>query len=137
MNALKHGHTNFVMASPFISRIEQDFDGENCRHFSAPGYMDLVVEYVGTHYILGLPLFSFGHYGRQNGDVMCDPEMWLAVDFKNERIYPTSFRNDYVGLYQEVYEIIGDERCAHAKLRRDLDDFLHDWLKNLQAQGHK
>ena len=44
-------------------------------------------------------VYSLAHYGELNGDLMSDPEMTFGL-FDGE-FYPLSFRNDYLGFYQE------------------------------------
>ena len=40
----------------------------------------------------------------------------------------TEIRNDYMGIYQEVYPEPGK---YYQKLKKELNGFLNDWLKNM------
>lgn len=42
------------------------------------------------------------------------------------------YQNDFMGMYQEVY--VNDGKQYRPKLRADLDQFLWQWLKNIQEQ---
>jgi hypothetical protein len=42
-------------------------------------YMELVIEAMDESGPMGLPAISVAHYGEQNGDLMRDPEMCLAL----------------------------------------------------------
>ena len=50
---------------------------------------------------------------------------------------PLSFRNDYMGLMQEVYRYDDDGKKTHvnAKLKQDLKSFGRTWFTNLKDQG--
>ena len=50
---------------------------------------------------------------------------------------PVSFRNDYVGLFQEVYryDAAGKKTHVNASLKKELKSFAHTWFRNLKDQG--
>ena len=78
---------------------------------------------------------SLAHNGKQNGDVMADPDMqvWIHPDHKEAEAM--TFQNDYLGIFQEVYPEPGKYR---PKLKKDLNDFLADWLKTIiEVQQYK
>jgi uncharacterized protein YqiB (DUF1249 family) len=70
---------------------------------------------------------ALAHNGIQTGDVMSDPDVEVKINAEKEEAEALSFQNDYLGIYQEVYE---DEKC-NAKLKKDLNIFLDDWLSNI------
>ena len=82
----------------------------------------------------GYTTLSVAHYGEQNGDPMADPEMTFTI--VGGEYYPISFRNDYVGLYQEVFRYDEDGRpeAIDKKLQSDLTAFANQWMKNIQEQ---
>ena len=90
--------------------------------FTVKGLMDLHVDNLLNNTI------SVAHNGKQNGDVMCDPDVqvWIHPDHKEAEAM--TFQNDYLGIYQEVYPEPGKYR---PKLKKDLNDFLADWLKTI------
>lgn len=129
MTPTKHATTNFRMIRPFLD--EADRSPEGYRRFTADGYMPLSVESLG--YIAhGGHVYSMTHYGEQNGDLMADPDMMIAVNFERGTVEPLTYQNDYLGKYEEVY--LDDGRYSPS-LRTDLDAFLWFWIKNIHAQG--
>lgn len=128
----RHGHTNYTALLPFVKQA----DGrEGSARFKAPGFMDLTVECLYCRDPYGNPVYSITHWGCQNGDMMRDPDMEFSIDRDGERIIPLSFRNDYMGIHQEILKVINGKQMYSASLVTDLDAFLWQWLKNIRAQG--
>lgn len=108
------------------------------------GYMPLSVEDIGTSGE-GNRLVSLCHYGEQNGDLMRDPDMvfeihtWTDAPAAAPATYaePISFRNDYMGLFQEVYRYDDNGKRTHvnARLKADLKSFARTWFRNIREQG--
>lgn len=119
------------MLKPFI-QVVNDNDGHF--KFKSSGFMDLSMEKLYYADVYGFPVYSITHYGEQNGDLMADPDMTFSVS-DDGRIIPCSFRNDYMGVYQEVFREINGKMMYSQSLLKELDDFLWHWLKNLQEQG--
>jgi uncharacterized protein YqiB (DUF1249 family) len=90
--------------------------------FQSPGLMDLHVDRLTENTI------AIAHNSIQNGDVMCDPDVriWLHPEHKDAEAL--SYQNDFVGVYQEVYSSPGN---FNPKLKKDLNDFLAEWLQNM------
>ena len=133
MKPTKHATTNYRMIRPFLSAVDSSEDGHV--RFLAGGYMPLVVENLGYTF-RGAAVYSITHYGEQNGDAMRDPDMELAINHEAGTVEPLTFRNDYMGMYQEVYKRDNDGRLLYSpRLRTSLDDFLWQWLKNIIEQG--
>ena len=130
MKPTKHATTNYRMLKPFIDGL----NGKDHRRYYSEGYMPLVVEYLAGND--GHPkIYSLTHYGEQNGDAICDPDMTLKVDFEAGTVEPLTFQNDYMGIYQEVYVSRNGQKLYSPRLRTSLDDFLWHWLQNIQDQG--
>lgn len=72
-------------------------------------------------------VYSLAHYGEQNGDLMADPEMTFGES--DHEFYPLSFRNDYIGVYQEVIT-----EQVYLKLQQELVEFADMWLQNVVDQ---
>jgi hypothetical protein len=130
----KHSTTNYRAVMPFI--LAADMSGGH-KHFESSGYMDLVIENLGFTDADGYPVYSITHYGEQNGDLMADPDMEIAINHAEGRIIPRTYRNDYMGVYQEVFTTQNGRRLYHPGLLRELDSFLWMWLRNIKAQGFK
>ena len=78
-------------------------------------------------------VYSLAHYGELNGDLMADPEMTFGL--LDREFYPLSFRNDYLGFYQEVMSHRdGQEPLCNEKLQRELAEFAALWLRNIKEQ---
>jgi hypothetical protein len=102
------------------------------------GYMPLFVEDIGQS-AEGNRLIAICHYGEQNGDLMRDPEMVFEIHAWADAppAEPLSFRNDDMGLMQEVYHYddAGKKTHVNAKLKQDLTSFANTWFHNLKDQG--
>ncbi|MDX2250996.1 MAG: hypothetical protein NW202_01805 [Nitrospira sp.] len=50
---------------------------------------------------------------------------------------PVSFRNDYLGIVQDVYRYDGTGKRTHvvSSLKQELKEFARDWFTTLQDQG--
>lgn len=96
-------------------------------------YMPLAIERImdGPN---NLPAFSFAHVGEMNGDLMYDPEVCveLAIDGK---LYPFSFRNDYMGIMKEVYIFRDGRKLINVREKVDQQRFFRQWERNLKEQG--
>lgn len=132
INKTKHSGTNYKMIAPFLDACDEN-NGYLKRE--SDGYMPLVIEELWHPDCYGYPVYSIAHYEMQNGDMMRDPEVTFSVDRDGKRIIPQSFQNDYLGLYQEVFKEISGKLMYSQRLLRSLDDFLWNWLKNIQMQG--
>ena len=101
-------------------------------------YMPLSVEHIGQS-AEGNRLISICHYGEQNGDLMRDPDMVFEVSASPTpaTAEPLSFRNDYMGLMQEIYRYDDSGKKTHvnARLKQDLKSFARTWFQNLKDQG--
>jgi hypothetical protein len=95
-------------------------------------FMAVSVEFIGEIPGYG-NVISVAHYGVQNGDLMADPEMTFVI--VQGDYYPISFRNDYLGINQEVFRY-KDGKPTHIKpkLQSDLTTFANSWMKNIQEQ---
>ena len=89
-------------------------------------FMPLIVEKV-TDEPGFTAVYSLAQYGEQNGDLMADPEMTFGES--DHEFYPLSFRNDYVGVYQEV---IAEQ--VNLKRQQELSEFTAIWLENIVDQ---
>ncbi|MFA6102827.1 MAG: hypothetical protein WC721_11615 [Victivallaceae bacterium] len=114
-------------------KYRQNEDGNYAKIHNNPNLMAVVVEKVGNLAGYG-EIISIAHYGEQNGDLMADPEMTFTI--VGGEYYPVSFRNDYVGIYQEVFNFNedGEPEAINTKLQSDLIAFANTWMKSIQEQ---
>ena len=114
-------------------KYRQDEDGNYAKIQNSPALMPVVVEKVGHLKGYG-EIISIAHYGEQNGDLMADPDMTFTI--VRGEYYPISFKNDYVGIYQEVfsYNEDGSPEAIDIKLQSDLTTFANQWMNSIQEQ---
>lgn len=111
--------------------------GESKKIDNAAGlFMPCSIEVVGRG--KDYTIISFSHYGEQNGDLMADPDMTFLVMqgvVTQYLIYPMTFRNDYLGIYQESITLDEDGRqLINPRLQRDHTDFANLWMNNIVKQ---
>ena len=115
--------------------IIADGKSKNYRRSKSDPYMDLVVEKTGDD----LPndnkgfVISLAHYFEQNGDLCCDPEMTIAIYPETRTAEALTFQQDRPPIYQQVYP---EPNMYSPRLKKDLNSFLKQWLKNLIDQDH-
>ena len=122
----------------FASVLTHLLGNETAIRLTVVGFMPLSVEAIGQS-AEGNRLVSICHYGEQNGDLMRDPEMVFEIHTyaSPDMAEPLSFRNDYMGLMQEVYRYDESGKKTHVKtrLKAELKSFAKTWFKNLKDQG--
>ena len=122
----------------FATHLGQLLDGHSAVRITVEGYMPLSVEEIGIDGE-GHRLVSLCHYGEQNGDLMRDPD--IVFLFHNApdgaAAEPVSFRNDYLGIVQDVYRYDETGRRTHVvpSLKQELKEFAESWFSNLKDQG--
>lgn len=132
MKAPKHATTNYKALRPFLDALT---DTESLRIENEP-YERLCLESLGYTDYRGRPVYSMAHYYEQNGDLMADPDLTFSVDIEAGEIWPQTYQQDDLGLYQEVFKYTPDGRHLYSRpLLCSLDAFLWHWTKNLKAQG--
>lgn len=112
--------------------------GARAVRITVSGYMPLSVEEIGSSGD-GQRLVSLCHYGEQNGDLMRDPDIVFLFHNLPDGMAaePVSFRNDYLGIVQEVYRYDETGRRTHVvpSLKQELREFAESWFANLKDQG--
>jgi hypothetical protein len=122
----------------FATDLNHLLSGARAVRITVPGYMPLSVEEIGSSGD-GYRLVSLCHYGEQNGDLMRDPDIVFLFHnvLDGAAAEPVSFRNDYLGLSQEVYRYDETGRRTHVlpSLKQELKEFADSWFSNLKDQG--
>ncbi len=112
--------------------------GARAVRITVSGYMPLSVEEIGSSGD-GHRLVSLCHYGEQNGDLMRDPDIVFLFHNLPDGMAaePVSFRNDYLGIVQDVYRYDETGRRTHVvpSLKQELKEFAESWFANLKDQG--
>ena len=126
------------MYQEFAKSLDQLLGGVTAVRITVSGFMPLSVEEIGIDGE-GHRLVSLCHYGEQNGDLMRDPDIVFMFQYSPHGpiAEPVSFRNDYVGLEQEVYRYDETGKRTHldTKLKAQLREFAQIWFANLNEQG--
>jgi len=96
----------------------------------------LRVETVEVAFGMKMPLMkrvvvALSHYYQQNGDMIADPDMEIAIYPATKMVEALTFQ-DWRS-YSEVYPSPGK---YHKHLLKDLNSFLRQWLSNCKEQRH-
>lgn len=137
MKPTKHATTNYRRIAKLIEGMGPCSD---YRRFTAGEcMMPLVIEFLHYSDYKGRPVYSMTHYYEQNGDLMRDPDMQIAIDAEAGTVEPLTFQQDgWPFLYQEVYKTQADGKLTYSpSLRASLDDFLWHWLQNIESQRYE
>ncbi len=94
-----------------------------------PGFLRLVIEYVGTG-PRGGELVRVAHYCEQNSDLMRDPE--IVFEVSAGEWHPVSIQQDYVGSYREALFVSEDGKVYVRPAEvQDIQAFAHIWDRNV------
>ena len=101
------------------------------------GMMDLNYDNLGTRKLdLGNNVsydIALAHNYIQNGDVMADPDMEIRIYPEARYAEALTYQLDGLGIFQRVYPEPGK---VYPKIKRELNQFLNQWMKNCIDQGH-
>jgi uncharacterized protein YqiB (DUF1249 family) len=79
-------------------------------------------------------IIALSHYYKHpSGDMIADPDMVLAVYSDKAMAEALSYQDSFG--YQEVYSQGG--AMVDVRAKRELNQFLMQWLSNLIVQGHR
>lgn len=122
----------------FSTHLDQLLGGAQAVRITVPHYMPLSVEEIGFSQD-GHRLVSLCQYSEQNGDLMRDCDLvFMVTDLPDGgAAEPVSYRNDYLGIFQEVYRYDETGRRTHvlSMLKQDLREFAITWFATLRDQG--
>jgi len=122
----------------FATDLNHLLNGARAVRITVPEYMPLSVEEIGVSQN-GHRLVSLCQYSEQNSDLMRDCDLVFRVSNLPDGVAaePVSYRNDYLGLSQEVYQYDEAGRRTHVvpSLKQDLKEFAQTWFTNLKDQG--
>ena len=122
----------------FATPLAYLLGGVQAVRIRVPGFMPLSVETIGSSED-GHRLVSLCQYSEQNGDLMRDCDLVFRVTDLPDGVVaePVSFRNDYLGIVQDVYRYDEAGRRTHVvnSLKQELEEFAQAWLATLRDQG--
>lgn len=99
-----------------------------------PNYMPLSFDTLLTND--SVTVIALAHNYKQNGDLIADPDMQIAIH-KHGMAEALTYQQDNLGIYQQVYDTFPAPRQMRTRLKKELNSFLNQWLKNCLNQGHK
>ncbi len=118
--------------------LDELLAGARAVRITVPEYMPLSVEEIGISQD-GHRLVSLCQYGEQNGDLMRDCDLvFMVTDLPGgAAAEPVSFRNDYLGIVQDVYRYdeTGKRTQVVTSLKQELKEFAQAWFATLRDQG--
>jgi len=95
------------------------------------GFMDLNIDVLARG--KDTSIIAMSHYYRHpSGDQVADPDMEIKIHHKSKMAEALSYQ-DSLG-YRQVYP---EEGLVNPQAKKDLNDFLNQWLNNIKGQGHK
>ena len=101
------------------------------------GMMDLNYDRLGCRKLdLGNYVsydIALAHNYIQNGDVIADPDMEIRIYPEIKYAEALTYQLDGLGIFQRAYPELG-KVCP--RIKRELNQFLNQWLKNCIDQGH-
>jgi len=140
---------NYARLEALMGRQLPHLEFDTVYRLRARGFMDLVVERLPDCQETDGIVLSLCHYFEQNGDLCQDPEMTVrlfppgllifqqlapSTDPALGRAEALTFQQASPPIYQQIYPKPGS---YYKSLRRDLNSFLGQWLRNLKTQGHR
>jgi hypothetical protein len=124
--------------SSFAAHLVKLLGNDTAVRVTVSGFMPLSVEDIGTSGERNR-LVSLCHYGEQNGDLMRDPDIVFMFHALPDGLTaePVSYRNDYLGVCQDVYRYdeAGTRIQVIPRLKMELKHFSLQWFQNLREQG--
>lgn len=106
--------------------------GRDSAKSKASGFMDLSLDILHEEEP-GVVRIALAHYFEQNGDLCADPDMEIRI-YKDRRMAEAlTFQQAFPPIYQEVYP---EPDKYYPQLKKELNAFLDQWLKNCLGQGH-
>ena len=93
----------------------------------APGFMDLNVDKLGV----GVIALS-QYYKDPSGHMIPDPDMEIKLDHQNKTAEALTYQDSFT--FRVAYPEPGK---INLKAKKELNEFLLQWLKNLKEQGHR
>lgn len=101
-------------------------ENSHCKVANSEAFMPVHVEHIGNNE------YSIAHYGKQNGDLMRDPEM--VFHRNGDRIHPIYFRNDYVGTEEFSARRINGSWEVNDRMQYLHTLFANQWLLTIKDQ---
>ena len=92
-------------------------------------FMDLHFEKIGKD------TFAMAHYFEQNGDLVPDPDMEIRVKPQLKIVEALALQTQFG--FQRVYPFPENLNLVNLRAKKELNQFLGMWLRNIIAQGFR
>lgn len=140
---------HYARLEALLGQPPTELDAGRVHRLRAAGFMDLAIEVLPPCHETSGTVLSLAHYFTHLGDLCQDPEMTVrlfapgstaflsmvpSTDPGRGRAEALTFQQAIPTVYREIYPEPGAYR---PRLRRELNAFLGQWLRNLDAQGHR
>lgn len=100
--------------------------------FESNGFMPLTFDLI--HRAGNLAQYAMAHWYEQSGDMIQDPEM--IIEFKGETVEALSIQHSPP--FNRVIAVYSEDRTHYSPVqKREQNEFLKLWLRNIKAQGFK
>ena len=122
---------NYVKLEGILGgNLKEVFEKYGYLKLKANGYMDLSVDVLSDNTL------SLAHNYELNGDIVPDPDMEIEVNFDLRTVEALTMQNifGYVEVY--TYTDDGKKKGIYPERKKELNEFLSLWLKNLKEQKH-
>jgi hypothetical protein len=111
-------------------------EGEGFTKLKSGGFMELSIEFLHYDHPKGKQegcfIIAMAHNYSQNGDLMADPDMEIAIYPEMKMAEALTYQQDSLGIFQRVYPEPG---FVDVRAKKELNLFLNQWLGNLKKQG--
>ena len=111
---------------PDLEKMEQ---GQAIK-LKSHGFMDLHIDVLSKE--ADRTIISMAHYYKQNGDLVPDPDMEIALYPKHKLAEALTYQDTFG--FKEVYPEAGK---VYPAIKKELNSFLNQWLNNIKVQGQK
>jgi uncharacterized protein YqiB (DUF1249 family) len=119
----------FEKITALVPNLVQIEPGEGLK-LKADGFMDLHVDVLWKD--KDRITIAMAHYYKQNGDMVPDPDMEIALYPDRKMAEALSYQDSFG--YRQVYP---EPNKVDLRAKTDLNHFLNQWLNNIKMQGHQ
>lgn len=119
----------FKKISALVPNLQSLEPGQAIK-LKSEGFMDLSIDVLSKE--PDKMVIAMAHNYIQNGDVIPDPDMEIALYPKSKMAEALTYQDSFG--YKQVYPEPG---FVYPKLKSELNQFLNQWLNNIKLQGHK
>lgn len=126
---MKQFETIFKKISSLVPNLQGLEPGQALK-LKSEGFMDLSIDILSKE--PDKMVIAMAHNYIQNGDVVPDPDMEVAIYPKLKMAEALSYQDSFG--YKQVYPEPG---FVYPQVKRELNQFLNQWLNNIKMQGHR